>query len=157
MFPLRTERLVLRDFAPGDWEIIHQLSSDPRVRATQDFLPTNREADSHRWVEECIRHNEAEPRFAYNLAIERITENDPIGWIGWIGWGVATKPEIGDIDFRYALLPEFWKRGYMTEALVEALSYNFAHRHMNSVYGECAESNTVCRIDDYLTERTKSQ
>jgi ribosomal-protein-alanine N-acetyltransferase len=138
MFHLQTQHLLLRDLVEDDWQIILQLTSEPWVRMWQDYLPDSSEAKCREWVGKCIFHNNEKPRFAYNLAIVLCSDE---AVIGWVGWGHASDKRLGDRDFGYALMPSYWSRGYMTEALVEILSYNFTQADVNSVFGECAVLN----------------
>ena len=45
--------------------------------------------------------------------------------MGWIGWGHAEDPTHGEYSFGYALLPEYWGRGYMTAAARAGLTFMF--------------------------------
>ena len=138
VFQLETRRLLLRDFAEEDWRVILRLSSEPRVTRWQDYLPEASEARCREWVSEFIVHNNERPRFSYNLSIVLLSTE---GKIGWVGWGHASDKSIGDRDFGYAIMPAFWNKGYMTEALVEMLSYIFTQDDVNSVFGECDALN----------------
>jgi len=138
MFENHTKRLVLRDFVEADWMAIFAMSQAPLVMRYQSWLRLASEAEARQWVLQAKHHNDLEPRGAYNLAI---IQQDTQAVIGWIGWGQSSVPERGDYDFGYALLPEAWGRGYMTEALQSALDYMFETMAARMVYGECAKSN----------------
>ena len=138
MFECHTRRLLLRDFIPDDWTAIFALSQAPAVTRFQSWLRLHTEAEARQWVQQAIYHNRLQAREAYNLAIVHLA-SDTI--IGWIGWGRPSNQSYGDYDFGYALLPEFWGQGYMTEALQAALHTMFETLSASQIYGECAQSN----------------
>lgn len=138
MFELDTPRLLLRDFVADDWRAIYAMSQAASVTLYQSWLRLTNEADARHWVQQAIYHNQLQPRQAYNLAV---VQRDPHTILGWLGWGVPSDPTRGDYNFGYALLPEAWGHGYMTEALQAAMSYMFEPLAATSVSGECASSN----------------
>ena len=135
MFELVTERLILRDLEINDIELFYHMSVEERITNYQKwFLGKN---GYKQWVEESIDHNNRVPRFAYNLAI--VLKNNGKG-IGWIGWGTDDLKE-RKYDFGYSLLPEYWGKGFMTEALMCAIDYIFRILNANIIYGECIDDN----------------
>jgi RimJ/RimL family protein N-acetyltransferase len=90
-----------------------------------------------KWVEDSIDHNNRIPRYAYNLAIV-LKNNDKA--IGWIGWGTDDLKKC-DYDFGYSLLPEYWNKGIMTEALKCGVDYMFNKLNASIISGECIEAN----------------
>ena len=137
-FSLPTPRLLLRDFVSDDWTAILAMSQEPTVVAFQSWLRLNDENGARRWVAEAIFHNGLRPRHSYNLAVA-LKESGQV--IGWLGWGKPSRPDRGDMDFGYALLPAFWGQGYMSEALRAALDFMFRVLKAGSVFGECDKIN----------------
>lgn len=137
-FCLETPRLRLRDFVPDDWPVIFALSRESCVTKFQSWLRLADEEAARQWVGEAIFHNGLLPRSAYNLAVTLKASGQVIGWLGW---GKASRPERGELDFGYALLPAFWGRGYMSEALAAAVDYMFRKQQAGIVYGECDSIN----------------
>ena len=138
MFKLQTERLVLRDLAIVDWAVLHRLRTDPQVTQYMDYLKSSTPAETWTWVYETMDHNSRTPRLSYNLVIVRKTDQH---LLGWIGIGQASRPAFGDLDFGYALLPEYWRQGYAAEALGALLDYAFTHLGARKIYGECHPQN----------------
>ena len=135
MLKLETERLILRDFEINDIKLFHNMSIEEEITNFQKwFLGKN---GYKQWVEESIDHNNRIPRFAYNLVI--ILRNN-IKPIGWLGWGTDDL-EIRKYDFGYALLPEYWNKGIMAEALKCGVDYMFNELKANIVLGECVNEN----------------
>ena len=140
MLQLRTERLHLRELQEGDWELFLRLSSDPSVRIWQSFLPGSSEPECRQWVRDMMFHNCQRPRFGYNFAMLVQLSGEEIGWIGF---GHASDKQVGDREFGFAVLPNYWSRGYTTEALREVLSLAFSQRDANTIYGECNSLNVA--------------
>lgn len=137
-FCLETGRLLLRDFVEDDWPAIFALSREPSVTEFQSWLRLDDEVAARRWVNEAIFHNGLRPRHAYNLAVTLKASGRVIGWLGW---GRPSQPERGDLDFGYALLPAFWGRGLMSEALAAAVDFMFRVQQAGIVFGECDSIN----------------
>jgi len=132
---LETNRLILRDFEINDIKLFHDMSIEEKITNFQKwFLGKN---GYKQWVEESIDHNNRIPRFAYNLVI--ILKNNEKS-IGWLGWGTDDL-EIRKYDFGYALLPEYWNKGIMAEALKCGVNYMFKELKASIVFGECVNEN----------------
>ena len=110
-FPLKTERLLLREFSAADERDIHEYASDSLVTryvpwgpntpdVTRDVLQTWLTAQKH-W-----------PRDEVTLAIELQSERKLIG-----GFRLAIADKAArTADFGYVLNRNYWNRGYTTEA-----------------------------------------
>lgn len=138
LFCLDTGRLLLRDFVQDDWLAVFALSQEPGVTEFQSWLRLTDEEAAWRWVAEAIFHNALEPRHSYNLAVT-LKESGQV--IGWLGWGKPSRPELGDYAFGYALLPAFWGRGLMSEALRAAVDFMFRRQKAEIVFGKCDKIN----------------
>jgi RimJ/RimL family protein N-acetyltransferase len=120
--PIRTERLVLREPEARDRAAVIELHASPEVRA---YLggPQPRE-ELERLVPDVPRRRPG--LFAVDLdgamigivTLERREAERP----GHV------RPEAGDAELGYLLLPEVWGRGYATEACAAALAW-FAGAH----------------------------
>jgi len=135
MLKLETERLILRDLIPDDCTLFLAMSNEEKITKYQKWFMG--ENGCQQWLEEAIKHNERIPRFAYNMAI--VLKNNRQA-IGWIGWG-AHDLEKREYSFGYALLPEFWEKGIMTEALKCGIKYMFEELNANIVSDHCVDDN----------------
>jgi RimJ/RimL family protein N-acetyltransferase len=135
MLKLETERLILRDFETNDINLFHDMSIEEKITNYQKwFLGKN---GYKQWVEDSIDHNNRTPRFAYNLVIILKSNGKAIGWLGW----GTDDLEIRRYDFGYALLPEYWNKGIMAEALKCGVDYMFNELNASIVFGECVVDN----------------
>ena len=137
---IATVRLTLRDLQLADLPAMHRLRSNPRVTQHIDYIASSSQAETEQWLRATILHNEQRPRCAYNLAI---VHTESAETIGWIGIGEASDKTFGTHNFGYALLNEYWGRGYMSEALKALLTFATEQLQMPKIYGECAPQNVV--------------
>jgi ribosomal-protein-alanine N-acetyltransferase len=139
MFEVRTARLILRDLVSEDKPFIQRMAREPAITRYQSWLRLDTEEAVQQWVENVVFHNRQQPRDAYNLIIREAGAGHAIGWIGW---GHSDVPQYGDYSFGYALLPSYWGRGYMTEALQAGLAFLFGTLGAHAVT-DCCESGNV--------------
>jgi RimJ/RimL family protein N-acetyltransferase len=138
MFQLRTQRLILRDLTDEDLSLVRRMASEPAVTRYQTWLKLGSEAEARQWLQDAMFHNRQHPRHAYNLAL---AECDTRRKIGWIGWGHAEESTYGEYSFGYALLPEYWGQGYMTEALQAGIRFMFEVLGAQGVTDHCESTN----------------
>jgi [ribosomal protein S5]-alanine N-acetyltransferase len=148
MFELLTPRLRLRDLVEADAETIYALSQAPEVVRFQHWLLLDTLDEAQDWMRRAMRHNALAPRYAYNLAVrEREGEKS----IGWLGWGQVDDRSQPVHSFGYALLPAFWNRGYMTEALQAAAHFLFERLGAELLYATCdARNRASARVMEHL-------
>ncbi len=140
MFRLDTPRIVLRDLTDADVELIARMAREPSIIRYQSWLRLDSPEDLQRWVRDAVHHNSLQPREAYNLVIEERATGQPVGWIGW---GRPSDPQQGDYSFGYALLPGYWGRGYMTEALRAAIRFMFVALGASRISDFCECGNVA--------------
>ena len=66
--PIRTPRLLLRDYVYDDWTAVHRYGSDPEVMRWL-ALPPNTEAATRSFMERCMQAQQDEPRTTFELAV----------------------------------------------------------------------------------------
>ena len=107
-----TQRLLLREFAPTDFEDVHAYSSDYETVRHMMFGPITPEQTRACLEKQCVEEMNASPRMHYNLAIVRRDTGRVIGGVSFhMNWrrddailgAVLNRHETG--------------RGCMTEAL----------------------------------------
>lgn len=138
MLELSTNRLLVRDFAEGDWQLVYRLSREQLVTRYQSWMRVADEAAAGQWERGAMYHNGLMPRRAYNMALVERSSNQAIGWLGF---GLRDGHEHNNFSFGYALLPAYWGKGYMTEAVQAALGFMFGSLDAEHVQAYCAASN----------------
>ena len=137
---LETERLILRDFAPTDWDELNTMLADPLVTRHMHFSSWD-EARRRAWLTEMVQGAQQSPRKWYNWAITLRNTGTLIGWLG-IG-GASHSPEAGTRGCGYALNRHFWGQGYMPEAVRAIFTYEFTVLGMHRILAECETPNTA--------------
>ncbi len=130
---LTTKRLILRPFTEADAPALYECSRDPRVGAAAGWPP-------HRSVEdslEAIRTVFAAP---HTFAVVDRESGTLIGSAGFTGRGTPAEDELG-----YALHPDWWNRGLMTEAAAELLRCAFQDRGLRAVWASHYAENPASR------------
>lgn len=138
MTPLETPRLVLRDFAAEDWQAIHAYQSDPRYLR---FYPwTERTPEQvQAFVQQQIRNQEARPRLQFQMVI---TLRDTARLIGNCGVRMQTVGTF-EADMGYELDPNYWGRGYATEAARAITEFGFETLGLHRIWAHCIAENTA--------------
>ena len=135
-FPLRTERLLLREFRPEDIEDVHAYAIDPEVARFMDWGPNTREITVEvmdRWAEQAKEW----PRDAVTLAIEHVADGLVIGSIRL---EVSDRANLAG-DFGYSLHRSYWRQGYATEAARALLEVGFRTLGLHRIWAECDTEN----------------
>lgn len=92
------------------------------------------------WIEDAMKHNQAEPRGAHTSVIVERSSGMVVGFIGF-GAPSEGKEQWGELDFGYSMRPEFQGRGYATEALRAVIEFCFTKLGVNSFFGETMPEN----------------
>ncbi|MFA6154877.1 GNAT family N-acetyltransferase [Mesorhizobium sp.] len=137
MKPLRTERLILRNWEERDRELFHRINSDERV---MEFFPFRRDraaADAkmdevRAWIDE-EGHGFA--------AAEIAATGECIGFVGLSGTEDIDILPAGTIEIGWRLAPEFWGKGYVTEAADAWLAYGFETLAVNEIVSFAVAEN----------------
>lgn len=124
MQAIETSRLLLRDWRRSDMEDVYAYSSQPEVGANAGWAPHI----SKRQTKEVLR------AFFVMQEVWAIQHKEEQRVIGSIGLHAA--PHIKGIAARelgYALAPQYWNLGYMTEAVSAVLKYAFEKMELDRI------------------------
>ncbi|MEX1255436.1 MAG: GNAT family protein [Dehalococcoidia bacterium] len=134
---ITTERLVLRDFVADDWPDVLAYQRDPRY--LRYYAWTDRtESDVRDFVQMFLDHQEEQPRRKFQLAITL----DGGRLIG--NCGIRRKPENEwEADIGYEMAPEYWGRGYATEAAGAMVDFGFRELGLHRVSSWCIADNVA--------------
>ncbi len=121
MKPLRTERLILRNWQESDRDLFHRINSDDRV---MEFFPFRRDRTQADAVMDEMR--DAIARDGYGWTAAEIAETGQcIGFIGLNAPEIAPIAPEGTLEIGWRLAPEFWGKGYATEGARALLDHAF--------------------------------
>lgn len=134
--PLRTDRLILRRWRPGDREPFAALNADPEVM--EHFPATMSRVESDAFVDR------VESRFdelGFGLwALEVAATGEFIGFTGLSIPGF-TAPFLPGVEVGWRLVRPAWGRGYATEAARRALEVGFADIDLPEIVSFTATTN----------------
>jgi RimJ/RimL family protein N-acetyltransferase len=134
--PIRTERLILREFDPGDFAAVHAYGSDPQVTRYMRWGP-NTEADTHEALARAVANQDERPRTEYNLAIVDPHRALVIGSVGLHPFDPANRT----METGYCLRPDAWGHGFASEASRALVGAAFAALHLHRVIATCDARN----------------
>lgn len=135
----KTARLEVRDIVESDACSLHIFRQDSEVARFMDFEVESLE-ETKRWVQDCVFHNKARPRFGHLASVLLRTTGEVIGYIG-VGRPDDYLRDVGDLDFGYALRRDLWGQGLMPEAIKGMLAFCFQRLNVNSVFAQCSKMN----------------
>ncbi|MCV3208981.1 GNAT family N-acetyltransferase [Mesorhizobium sp. YC-39] len=121
MRPIRTERLILRNWEERDRHLFHRINSDERV---MEFFPFRRDRAAADAKMDEFRAWIAEDGYGF-AAAEIIETGECIGFVGLLVTDHLPVLPAGTVEIGWRLAPEFWGHGYVTEAAEAWLTYGF--------------------------------
>ena len=125
---ITTARLVLREFGTDDWPDVLVYQCDPRY--LRFYAWTDRtEAEVRDFVQMFLDQQADRPRRKFQLAITLPDSGRLIG-----NCGIRRKPENDwEADIGYELAPEYWGRGYATEAALAIVDFGFRELELHRI------------------------
>jgi RimJ/RimL family protein N-acetyltransferase len=134
---LTTKRLVLSPLTEKDWDFVLSLFSRPVVHQfEQGPLPTQQKIREQ--FDRVLEKSALLPQDGCIWFIIHTTDNLPIGQIKLsCNW-----PDVQEWELGYALLPEYWGKGYASEASEAVLYWAFTHLHVHKVIAIINAENT---------------
>ena len=136
---LTTTRLHLREVKPQDIPAMHALNSIPEVDEFNILGIPESLATTHALVDEILAAQTAVPQVRYVFVIE---DKDTHAFMGLAGL-VMGKPKYNSAELWYKLRPEYWTKGYTTEAAKVLLQFGFHTLQLHRIEAGCATGNTA--------------
>lgn len=132
---IETERLILREFELTDIEAVYEFNSNEEVqRYTGDTILESREHAkkiiTDVWFEDYMRYGYGRWAVIYK------PDNRLIGFAG-----LKFLPEFNETDIGYRILPDYWRRGIVSEASVEIIKYGFEKLNLERIIGIASVEN----------------
>jgi ribosomal-protein-alanine N-acetyltransferase len=136
---LQTERLQLQELALTDLPEIHQLHSIPEVDEFNTLGIPETIQVTEALLSDWIWMQKTVPRMSHILAVKLIGTGQ---FIGLIALNVG-KPTYKIAEVWYKIHPDYWRKGYTTEALTALLKYGFRDLGLHRIEAGCAVENTA--------------
>ena len=139
----KTERLILREFAPEDKYNLYKLFSEEFVSTYEAHLQMKSISDVEHYIKFHTENAKSSNRTHYYFAIELQVPRD---FVGIIGYSFVEEINIRGIagwvmELEYYLLEEHWGKGYMTEALKKIISLAFETNNVIKIFAQCRKDN----------------
>lgn len=134
--PIYTDRLILRNFSPLDFDALRELDVNPdvlRYRSRQQITPDMTRA----FLERAQQSREETPRLFYAYAVVERERQELLGQCGL----TVLVPDASEAFAWYALLPRYWGLGYMSEAVRALLFAALTHFKMHKIIAQCDFNN----------------
>jgi len=119
--PIRTDRLILRNWEERDRALFHRINSDERVMEFFPFRRSRAEADAK--LDE-FRAGIERDGFGWTAA-EIAASGACIGFVGLHRTDHVPVLPAGGVEIGWRLAPEFWGKGYVSEAARAWLAFGF--------------------------------
>ena len=137
---IETTRLILREIISEDVDRIFLLDQNPEVMKYIGVKPVKTLEESEETIRN-IRNQYTENGIARWAVIEK--ESNFL--IGWSGLKLLTKPLNGFTnvyELGYRFLPEYWGKGYATEAGKAVVEYGFEKLKLDKIYA-CTDIENI--------------
>lgn len=121
MNPIRTERLILRNWQERDRGLFHRINSDEQVMEFFGMRRTRAESDA---LFDKLRGIIDHDGFGF-AAAEIAATGECIGFVGILRTDLEPFIPQGTLEIGWRLAPEYWGKGYVTEAAAAWLAYAF--------------------------------
>lgn len=121
MKPIRTKRLILRNWEDRDRAFFHRINSDDIVMAFYDIRRGRAEADA---MMDRLRADVAARGYGF-CAAEHAETGETVGFIGISPVEIPPYLPAGTTEIGWRLAPEHWGKGYVAEAAGAWLDFAF--------------------------------
>lgn len=134
---LLSERLVLRKVQDVDLDKVHALHLIEEVDEFNTLGIPKDKSETEAILENWVLQNNSEKITKFTFAVELKKEQQFIGLIG-LNLGKA-KYRNAEVWFKFN--PEFWNKGYATEALLQIMDLGFKELNLHRIEAGCAIGN----------------
>jgi ribosomal-protein-alanine N-acetyltransferase len=134
--PLRTSRLVLRDFRADDRDAVYAYASDPEVTRYMFYGPRTKAA-TWRYLRQLLTTQTEMPRMTWELAIVVQGQDRPIGACD------LTLENEREGDLGYILGRESWGHGFATEVAIALVEAGFEQLGLARIFAVCEVNHTT--------------
>lgn len=130
MTPIRTQRLILRNWEERDRDLFHRINSDDRV---MEFFPFRRNRAQSDEVMDWMQADIVRDGYGWT-AVELLETGECAGFVGLNRSDIAPAAPAGALEIGWRLAPAYWGKGYVTEA---------ASRLLDFAFGKLAEDRVI--------------
>ena len=132
---IETPRLVLREYAVGDFAAVQAYAGDLENIGYMLWGP-NEPEHTERFIELAIGYGGSDPRSEYEMAAELRGTGEMIG-----GFGLSLDEGREQGMLGYILNKRFWGKGYATEAVAGLMRFGFGELLLHRIWATCDGRN----------------
>lgn len=132
-----TPRLRIRELTVDDGEFVYKLVNEPSFLANIGDKGVRSLEDARRFILEGPWASHRDRGYGQFL-VELKASGDAIGVCG-----LLLRESLGVSDVGFALLPQYWKRGYAFEAATAVMEYGYSSLGIDTIVGLTSEENTA--------------
>jgi RimJ/RimL family protein N-acetyltransferase len=129
MKPIRTERLILRNWEERDRDLFFRINSDDQVMG---YFPFRRDRVQSDALFDRLRASIAEKGYGFT-AVEIASTGECMGFVAIAETSLEPFLPEGTVEIGWRLAPEFWGHGYVTEAAEAWLAFGFEARDLDEI------------------------
>ena len=129
MKPIRTQRLILRNWEERDRDLFYRINSDDRV---MEFFPFRRDRAQSDALLDRLRADISRNGYGFS-AVEIAATGECIGFTGIHAAEIEPVVPPGSVEIGWRLAPEFWGKGYVTEAAEAMLQFGFETQDLREI------------------------
>jgi len=136
---IKTERLLMRPLNMNDADALYKLDSDPLVMKYLGNRPVSNLDEVNVYLKSILKQYET-----YGIGRWAVIEKSTGEMIGWAGLKFMNEETNGHEDFYdvgYRFRPEFWGKGYATEATNAWIDYAKNHLNKHTLYASAHTEN----------------
>lgn len=137
MIPLRTQRLIIRNWQEGDRDLFFRINSDDEVM--RHFPHRRTRAESDAFFDRLCADIQVKG-FGFT-ALELAQSGQCLGFAGLHADSVVPSLPAGTIEIGWRLAPEFWGKGYVTEAAEALVRHGFEEMGLDEIVSFAVWSN----------------
>ena len=137
-FPvIKTSRLILRDIQLEDARQFFEIRSDDRVMKYMDREPFKSMDDSIKMINSSIEAYEKGSGINWAITLIGSVREELIGYVGFWKWvREHFRAEVG-----FALLPSYWCKGIMVEAIETIIKFGFEKMDLHRIEADVNPGN----------------
>jgi len=136
-FHLETERLIIRNWQEKDRELFHFINSDDTV---MEFFPLRRNRQQSDQLMDKLHEGIKRDGHGFT-AIEEKVSGKCLGFCGLHKCDLEPIIPAGSIEIGWRLAPQFWGKGYVTEAAQRLMQFGFQDMNLDEIISFAVESN----------------
>ncbi|MDE3213759.1 MAG: GNAT family N-acetyltransferase [Bacteroidota bacterium] len=138
-FPeIRTSRLVLRRMTEEDTNEILEMRSSEAVMQYIDRERAENLEDAHDYIKRINSSIDSHNGIMWGIELK----NRPGKIIGNIGYWRLVKEHFR-AEIGYMLLPHYWRKGFMKEAIRAVIDFGFSHMKLHTIEANINPGNTA--------------